>query len=134
MHRTIAPQLAQYAERYLVVITGGKYSEVGLDPATLEMTVRTPDGELRPASQLLHGTIEQIYLLLRVAVADQITLANETCPLILDEVSVHSDPERTRRMLDTLKAISEETQVIEVLDWVREDLTSSRDRLIQLNA
>jgi len=104
------------------------------------MTVRTPDGELRPASQLLHGTIEQIYLLLRVAVADQITLANETCPLILDEVSVHSDPERTRRMFDTLKAISEEAQVIafsqeiEVLDWVREHLTSARDRLIQLNA
>ena len=39
--------------------------------ATLSVQVRAPGGRLRDAGGLSHGTTEQVYLLLRVALADR---------------------------------------------------------------
>ena len=62
----------------------------------------------------------------------------ETAPLLLDEVTAQSDPERKRRMLDVLHALSADRQVIlfshddEVVAWAASSLREPRDRLIRL--
>lgn len=140
VHRTIAPQLAKEIERWLAAVTAGRYKQVTVDPETLEVRVYAPDGEFRRAASLSHGTREQIYLLLRVAVAKHLTAPGETCPMILDDVTVHSDSHRTRRILETLHTIGTEQQVVlftqeqDVREWARNNLRDERNRLVELSA
>ncbi len=84
---------------------------------------------LRDAALLSHGTAEQVYLLLRIALADQLTRPGELSPLILDDPTPHFDTERTLAVLDLLLQVSEERQVIlfsqepEILAWAERHLT-----------
>jgi uncharacterized protein YhaN len=137
VHRDLAPVFAESLGRWLPRITPG-YREAIVDPATLEVQVRTPDGSLRPATSLSHGTAEQVYLLLRVALAERLTRPGEVCPLLLDDVTVQSDEERTRRILDLLHELARERQIVlfsqeaDVLAWAERSLDSDRDRLVRL--
>ena len=100
--------------------------------------MRDGTGEWRRAELLSHGTAEQIYLLLRLALARHLAASGEVCPLILDDAVAACDADRKRALLDTLHAISESAQVIlftheeDVREWARERLTDPRDRLTAL--
>ncbi len=136
VHRSIAQVLAEAVKRRLPEITLNRYSDVRLDPETLDVSVRAGDGPWRKATLLSHATAEQIYLLLRVAMAAHLTQEGETCPLILDEVTVQCDTERTNALLDILHVLSADRQVIlfsqeaEVLAWAERNLRERQDRLI----
>jgi uncharacterized protein YhaN len=138
VHRDIAPVLAQTVKRWLPEVTMGRFSDAIVDPETLMVQVRDPQGRWRDAALLSHGTSEQIYLLLRVALAQHLSKPGETCPLILDEVTVQCDHVRTEAIMRCLHAISRERQVIvftqqqDVLAWARDHLGGSSDRLIEL--
>jgi uncharacterized protein YhaN len=135
VHRDIAPVLAAGIRSRLEPITHGRYSDVRVDPASLEVRVLDADGRWREAALLSHGTAEQIYLLLRVSLAEHLTKPGESCPLILDEVTAHCDDERTEAVLDALHVISRERQVIlfsqesQVRAWAEANLADGRDRL-----
>lgn len=139
VHRDIAPDLAADVERWLPTITGGRYRDVKIDPASLDVTVMAPDGHRRQAAQLSRGTAEQVYLLLRTALAKRLTSKDEICPLILDDVTVHCDSSRKVRILDALQALSQERQIIlfsqedPVLTWAKETLTGQDERLLILD-
>ena len=53
----------------------------------------------------------------------------EACPLLMDDVLVHSDRVRKRTLLDVIHAISRERQIIlftqepEVVEWAAERVT-----------
>ena len=139
VHRTVAPQLSDVIREWLPKITAGRYQDARVDPENLVIKVKEKSGEWRESTQLSHGTAEQIYLLLRVALVKYLTQPQETCPLILDDVTVQSDSTRTRAILDTLLALSEERQVIvfsqedEVLEWAEENLHAPPHTLVHLN-
>ncbi len=132
VHLDVALLLQGSVERWLQHVTGGRYREVRVDPEKLEVRVRTNGGELRDATYLSHGTAEQIYLLLRVGLAQHLTRRGETCPLLLDDVLVQCDSIRKRAVLELLKEISTERQVIlfsqeaEVLAWGRQHLSDDQ--------
>lgn len=138
VHRDIAPVLSAAVRKRLPLVTNGRYTDVRVDPQTLEVQVCTAGGEWRKAALLSHGTAEQIYLLLRVAMAEHLTKPGEVCPLVLDDVTVQADAERTVAVLDALHEISRERQVIlfsqeeEVLAWAEQRLTGQADRLVRL--
>jgi DNA repair protein SbcC/Rad50 len=142
VHRDLAPILTESVQRHLPAITGGAYVEVGMNPRDLSVDVKEAStGQWRDARLLSEGTREQIYLLLRVAMAEHlVTTRGERAPLLLDEVTAQADPERKRRMLDVLHALSADRQVIlfshddEVVAWAAESLREPRDRLIRLVA
>ena len=126
--------------RRLSQITGGRYSEVRVDPENLNIRVRLPDGTFQLAELLSHGTAEQVYLLLRVAMAERLTKPEEVCPLILDDVTVQSDGERTRCILETFLTISTERQIIlfsqedDVLAWAEANVANNgQGQLVRLN-
>jgi uncharacterized protein YhaN len=96
-------------------------------------------GQWRPARLLSEGTREQIYLLLRVAMAEHLVTTDERAPLLLDEVTAQSDATRKRQLLEVLHQISLDRQVIlfshddDVAEWAAANLDSARDRLVRLD-
>lgn len=139
-HRDIAPILRDTLRPWFPRVTAGRYQDVMVDPATLAVRVRSARGSWRDARLLSHGTAEQIYLLLRVAMAKHLTAPKEVCPLILDDVTVQCDSVRRAAMLNLLRTLSRDRQVVlfsqeaEVLTWARENLTGPKHRVIELDA
>lgn len=135
VHRDIAPQLADSVRAWLPRITGARYTDVAVDPETLTVTVCGDARAWRQAHLLSQGTREQIYLLLRLAMTDRLTTKGELCPLLLDEVTVQADTQRTAALLTLLHEMSKDRQVIlfsqepEVLAWARTHLVEPSDRL-----
>ena len=92
VHRDLAPILAAAITRWLPRVSGGAYVDASVDPADLSVRVKeAKSGRWRSALLLSEGTREQIYLLLRVAMAQQLATTGETAPLLLDEVTVQAD-------------------------------------------
>lgn len=138
VQRDIAPRLASSIQSKLPTITAGRYQEALVDPTTLEVRVRSHDGEWRQAKLLSHGTKEQIYLLARFALAEHLVTIGESAPLVFDDVTVQFDATRTIAFLDLLRNLSEERQIIvfsqepEVVDWGRPNLAGEKDLLVEL--
>ena len=140
VHRDLAPILGQAVGRWLPVVSGGAYSEISVDPADLNVTVKEQaTGKWRTARLLSEGTREQIFLLLRVAMAEHLVTTNERAPLILDEVTAQSDAKRKIQLLHVLHRLSAERQVVlfthddDVVAWAERALQAPHDRLVQLH-
>lgn len=137
--RTVAPVLRDLIKPWMNDVTGGRYVDVRIDIESLSVRVTEDGRRWRQAHLLSHGTAEQIYLLLRIAMARLLTRKGETCPLVLDDVTVNCDSRRRDRMLTMLHAISRDQQVIvfsqehETVQWARKALTGQRDRVVELN-
>jgi len=139
VHRTLAPLLRDALKPWLQAVSEGRYSDVTVDVETLMVRVSGDGGSWRNAALLSHGTAEQIYLLLRVAMARLLTRPDEKCPLLFDDVTVHCDTARQNEILNILHAVSRDQQVIlfsqepETLAWAKAHLSAERDRLIELD-
>lgn len=140
VHRDIAPVLNKSVAERLPAVTGGRYREVIVDPQTLTLQVRQSDGSVRDARFLSHGTAEQIYLLLRVAMAERLATSGETCPLLLDDVTAQSDRVRTKAILELLVHVATDRQVVLftqedlIRDWASQHLDGEQDQLQDVNA
>lgn len=139
IHRTLAPILRDALKPWLSKVTDGRYVDVTVDVETLMVRISGSKGNWRNAALLSHGTAEQIYLLLRVAMARLLTKPGEICPLLFDDVTVNCDTKRQVAILNILHSVSSEQQVIlfsqepETLEWARENLLKDRDRLVELD-
>ncbi|MFH1330987.1 MAG: AAA family ATPase [Actinomycetota bacterium] len=140
VHRTIAPKLKAAIESWLPAITMGRYQEATVDPQDLTVRVRARGGDLRLATALSHGTAEQIYLLLRVALAEHLVTNGESAPLILDDVTIQSDAARSTAILELLHELSRDRQIIffsqedDVALWSEANLLPPNDRFQRLEA
>ena len=138
VHRSIAPLLAASLKTWLPKVTGGRYTDAIVSPMTLQVQVAGPSGRWRQAELLSYGTAEQVYLLLRAALADHLTSGHDSCPLLLDDVTVHADSARTRNILDLLLQMAKERQIVlftqeeQVAAWAREHLTGPDDKVVEL--
>lgn len=138
VHPTIAPQLAHAIVPHLGAVTAGRYTEAAVDPDDLQVRVRAPSGAWRVAERLSHGTAEQVYLLLRAALAQYLATTGESCPLILDDPTAYADDSRTTAVLQVLHHVSAERQVIifshdtRVLAWARDALSGPREKIMEL--
>jgi len=94
-------RLNEKASYYIDRITGGKYRKLVMDD-DLQIAVHT-DHRVLEVSQLSKGTMEQIYLSLRLAAADLI-FEQEHKPMLLDDAFVAYD---NKRMAMTLQSLSD---------------------------
>ncbi|MBI3979573.1 MAG: AAA family ATPase [Chloroflexi bacterium] len=96
-------------------ITRGRYSRVQVDAAGLGIQVVSPErGEpIRVAldGELSTGTVEQVYLAARIAIAGLLA-QNRRPPLILDDPFVTFDPPRTRAVMELCRRLSTENQIL----------------------
>lgn len=136
VHRDIAPLLAASLKEWIPMVTRGRYRDVKVDPRDLRVQLLAPDQEWRGAENLSHGTLEQVYLLLRVVLTERLVAKGESCPVLLDDVLVHCDRTRKQALLDVIKAVSTTRQVIlftqeeEVWRWA--ETNQPPDKLIVL--
>ena len=138
VHRDVAPVLRATVLEWLPRVTGERYTDCKVDPESLQVDVRGGHGPWRRAGQLSHGTAEQIYLLLRLALTRHLVAPDEVCPLILDDAVGACDADRKQVLLETLHAVSAQTQVIlfthekDVGAWARQRLSAPQDGLTEL--
>ena len=138
VHRSVAPVLRATLLEWLPAVTGGRYNDCKVDPGSLQVDVRDAGGAWRSAALLSHGTAEQVYLLLRLALARHLVADGEVCPLILDDAVAAGDAERKQALLNALHAVSAGTQVIlfthegDVQAWAQQRLSAPRDALTEL--
>ena len=76
----------------------------------LILKVELPNGNYIPASRLSVGTIDQMYLSLRLSALKEVT--QEKMPIILDEAFAYFDNERLENILKYLNENFSENQII----------------------
>ena len=93
-------------------LTSQKYNDVRTGD-NLKIMLDNPETEtLVPVSMLSDGTIDQIYLALRVAISETVLKNYECMPFIMDEPFAQYDDERTFNALKYIGNISKKQQVI----------------------
>ncbi|OFJ55540.1 hypothetical protein BEL07_01135 [Mycolicibacterium grossiae] len=128
-HADIAPALADTMRPWVPRVTAGRYLDLIVEPEDLQLFAFDANGRKVEADILSHGTTEQLFLLLRIALAKHLSRADESVPLVLDDVTVQADPQRTLAILELLLALSAEQQVVlftqepEVVQWATEKLS-----------
>ncbi len=109
LQRRFAPRIANQARDIFGAVTGGKYDRLILSE---DLTVSTGAGEentLRTAQWRSDGTMDQMYLALRLAVARELT---PQAPLVLDDAFARFDDVRLQAAMELLKTESVHRQVI----------------------
>ncbi len=122
--------LERRAGDYLRVATRGAYQKISLDERTLtpQLWVDAVRGWKGPAG-LSQGTVDQLYLSLRLALLDVIC-QGRTPPLFLDEPFVNVDPERMSGVLNLLAGAARARQVFLFTAWPHDGLPA--DQVITL--
>ena len=122
-YRTLAPQISEKVSDLVSQVTNGRYRSVLVDPADLSVRLESASGERRDSLHVSRGTTEQVYLALRVVLAEVLSTGREKCPLLLDDPTVHADSDRKAAILECLLEVADDRQIIlfsqeqQVLDW-----------------
>ncbi len=104
-----APLLCKKAGELFCRLTEGAYDAVSLD-RELHVNVHPAGSPVdRPLAYLSGGTVDQLYLALRLAVCD---LLIPEVPVILDDALVFFDDERARIALSVLRELSASRQIL----------------------
>ncbi len=96
MKNTVTPKFTDKLSETISEITKGKYKHVRFNDDS-GLVVELENGNYIPASRLSIGTIDQLYLSLRLAMAEE--LSEEKMPIILDEAFAYYDSERLKNIL-----------------------------------
>ena len=107
-----SPRLNRRAGELFSALTGGKYEEVTLT-RELEASAREAGAVLpRRAITLSQGTVDQLYLAVRLAVCELALPAEDPSPLVLDDALTDFDDGRLALALDCLRDLAQERQIL----------------------
>ena len=99
MKTTITPKFTKNLSESIQKISSNKYNKVTINDEN-GMIIENNRGEYVEAIKLSTGTIDQLYLVLRLSMIDE--LSKENLPIILDESFAYSDNNRLKNMLQYL--------------------------------
>ena len=114
LQATFGPVLNDKAAAILKQLTGGKYKDLKID-RSFKIKIENPtDGRFHEWDYFSGGTIDQVYLALRLAVSELITPPTLRLPLLLDDIFVQYDDERTTAGIRFLheKVAAEQSQAL----------------------
>lgn len=109
LQQRFSPQLNRAAGALLSRLTGGKYHALSLDKELEASASGEQDVLPHSALYLSKGTVDQIYLAVRLAVCD---LCLPDVPLVLDEALAAFDDVRAKRALELLQELSAQRQIL----------------------
>ena len=109
MKNNISPIFTKKLSENITEITDGKYKKLTFNDEQ-GLIVELENGNYIPAERLSTGTIDQLYLSLRLAMLDEIS--NEKVPIILDESFAYYDDERLKNILNYLVNEFNDRQII----------------------
>lgn len=123
LHRTLRryeqerqPAVLERASEHFSQVTSNRYRRVVVDSApdgtSPTVQVVPENGSPVDATALSRGTIEQLYLCLRLALAESFAARYVALPIVLDDVLVNFDPARTAATAAAIAEASARHQVI----------------------
>ena len=109
LQRRFAPRITEGAAKRMARLTHGRYDRLRLTEDLGLLAGAEGEETLREAIWRSDGTVDQLYLSLRLSVAEALT---PDAPLILDDALVRFDDARLKAALELLKEESDSRQVI----------------------
>lgn len=109
LQRRFAPRITQRAQELLAAMTDGRYQSLSMGE---DFSLRAAAGQEDVQCDAIwrsDGTIDQLYLALRLAVAEELT---PDAPLVLDDALVRFDDKRMAAALELLRKMAQKKQVI----------------------
>ena len=112
------PKVLEIASTYFSTITNGRYERIlfraGEDEKRqkAQIFVMRRDGMLVSPQNLSQGTKEQLYLSLRFGIISTLEPEGETIPVIMDDIMVNFDPQRTRLAARAIGEFSQKRQIL----------------------
>ncbi len=104
------PNIIKEASGFFSTMTNGAYTTIDVTDSGTFM-VRSSTGKVFYINELSRGTHEQLYLSIRLALTQAISV-NEKLPIIIDDGLVNTDRARYISIMNVLKGISQTHQVI----------------------
>ena len=105
MKKNITPKFNDEFNSLVNIFTDGKYNRVAFNEGIF---IEVSNGQMVSIDGLSYGTIQEIYLALRLAMIKE--LSKESIPIILDEPFAYFDDNRIAKVLESLNKI--DNQVI----------------------
>ena len=109
MKNTVTPKFTENLSKNINKITNGKYTNVMVQ-ADNGLVVELENGNYVEADRLSVGTIDQLYLSLRLSMTED--LSKEKMPIILDEAFAYYDTQRLENILTYLANTYPDRQII----------------------
>lgn len=109
LQRRFAPKIAQKARDIFFRLTGGRYDRLILEQDLSVSAGAEGESTLHSSAWRSDGTIDQLYLSVRLAVAEALT---PDAPIVLDDALVRFDDTRLKETMALLKELSGEKQII----------------------
>ena len=97
--KNITPKFTKELSNNIEMISDGKYKKANFNSDT-GLTIEAENGEYIECNKLSIGTIDQLYLSLRLSATKEIT--EETIPIILDESFAYFDNQRLENVIKYL--------------------------------
>lgn len=109
LQRRFAPKISKRTQELFKGLTGARYNKV-IMAEDMQLRIAAEDEDtLRDAQRRSDGTVDQLYLALRLAVAGELT---PEAPVVLDDALVRFDDERLASAMQILAQEAEQKQVI----------------------
>ena len=112
LQNRFSPALSRRAGELFSRLTGGKYESVLLDRTFSAQAGETGESVSHDAQLLSLGTLDQLYLAVRLAICESALPANDPPPIVLDDALVRFDDERCRAALELLLEESKSRQIL----------------------
>ena len=112
LQNRFSPALSRRAGELFSRLTGGKYESVLLDRTFSAQAGETGDSVSHDAQLLSLGTLDQLYLAVRLAICESALPADDPPPIVLDDALVRFDDERCRAALELLLEESKSRQIL----------------------
>lgn len=110
--RTSQPETLAIASDYLRQLTNGKYTNIWTPLGEHYPKIDDNQGHTLTVTELSSGTREQLFLAIRLAMVERFRNQGVELPIILDDVLVNFDQERTKAAIETLNAVAAKGQQI----------------------
>lgn len=119
------PTLEFYASDFLSKFTGGDFTKLSMDEK-FNTFVTTSRGQVRPVAQLSGGELSSAAISLRLGIS-MLLNASDNNVLILDEVLVSMDEDRSRQIMETIGSMTN-SQIIFIAH--NTDINSVADKTV----
>ena len=109
LQRRFAPRITRRAGALLGRLTGGAYDRLSIGEDLSILAARRSEGGLRAVQWRSEGTMDQMYLALRLAVWEELS---PNSPMVLDDALIRFDQSRMEQALDVLSGLGKNRQII----------------------
>ncbi|MDO5401623.1 MAG: AAA family ATPase [Eubacteriales bacterium] len=109
LQRRFAPRITKKAQAMLETMTAGRYQSLTMGADFTLQAGAAQEDVLHDALWRSDGTLDQLYLALRLAVAQELT---PQAPVVLDDAMVRFDDDRLAAALTLLADLAQEKQVL----------------------